>query len=1378
MKLTAASTSKTPTFGEDLWVTRTALESEASGYFLVPEENRDEGWREVSLAEASEVRGRGYTGNHDPKGTRPDDNKTKPECKDKGMCDYNIHEMLVSLNLQDTPVGYAPPKGPAAYVTLTYNQREASQPATFSHFNVSPKWNLNWLSFIEDDPMMAGAGSSSVMHHVAGGGSTNYSDMNPNTKNFAVDKRDASSLAAITLNPIKYQRSLSDGSVEVYGHSDGATQFPRRVFLTQIIDPSGNAMTLNYDSALRLKSLTDATGRDTTFSYDLPSRPMLITRITDPFGRTAQITYDSTGHLSEITDVIGLKSTFGYDASSQIDTMITPYGTTKFAYGEYSNPDHLQEAPRRFLEITDPAGYKERVEFRHRAPGITDSDPAGVPQGILAPQLDTPRKLYLDARNTFYWDKHAFHAFQVAPNDYTKARIKHWAHVYPNQPNNPITSNVIESIKFPLENRVWMNYPGQSSLWGGALQGILNKPSAVGRVLDDGSTQLTQFTYNGSGNVTKRIDPRGRETSFEYYPNQIDLSRVQQKTSAAASGFSTIAEFTYNSQHLPKTYNDAAGQTTKYDYNSAGQITQATDPLGHITKYEYDNLGYLKWILNPNQKTAVSFTYDAFSRVETRTDSEGHVIKFDYDALDRLTTETYPDGTTRVFTWDKLDLIDVKDRQSRHTAYGYDYTRNLRQITDPVGGLTGIDYHENGRLKNIVDPNGHVTMWDIDVQGRVIEKVHTGGSKITNTYEATTSRLKAIKDPLGQTKQYTYSSDNRLAGIEYLNAQIKTPAVHFSDDLFFPRVATMTDGGGTTTYEYVPVGALGALKLRKEDGPYTSDAISYTYDELGRVIRRDVDASAESFTYDSLGRLDSHTSPLGVFKHSYLGETGQLTSGNIPGGNIRTDWTYDTNTNGRRLKTITSSGVSRAYQYTTTPENLIKQIIESASAGAAQTWDYGYDDADRLLQGRSSSGAQYDYTYDKADNITSWGKLDVMSAKYYGATYNSLNQISYSNYYFVYDANGNVTDDGFRTYKWDAENRLVGIIDKARPRFFSETTIRYDGLGRRNAIVTPRGTGKGLFGTEIRYLWCGAALCQARTNGDVVSRRYYPEGELIVGSGTQLYYAKDHLGSVRDVLDIQNGNNVASYDYDPYGNPSQTAGTMSTDFRYAGMFYHQDSGLYLTYYRAYDPRLGRWLSRDPIAETSRWMANDSLFGIIRRNLYAYVRDNPTNLSDLYGLADGGTTTTISVTEGGNRTGPTYGATIIVNLPDAGTQTLSGSSWPNATNSNPGVASGTYSATYSSTGHHGTSPGVRLNNGGAVSTVGNQPNPAQDGGPFSTGINIHCGASATNCGSAGCITVNPVDAGCDHLFNSLSPGQVTVIITRSTPDSGSPDSGTP
>jgi RHS repeat-associated protein len=161
--------------------------------------------------------------------------------------------------------------------------------------------------------------------------------------------------------------------------------------------------------------------------------------------------------------------------------------------------------------------------------------------------------------------------------------------------------------------------------------------------------------------------------------------------------------------------------------------------------------------------------------------------------------------------------------------------------------------------------------------------------------------------------------------------------------------------------------------------------------------------------------------------------------------------------------------------------------------------------------------------------------------------------------------------------------------------------FRYDGLGRRVAIIEQDGALSG----ETRHLWCGETLCQARSAAGLVMRRYYEEGEL--ADGAKLYYAQDHLGSVRDVVDA-NSHTLASYDYDPYGLPTRTTGTAHTDFRYAGLLLHYPSGLYLANYRAYDPASGRWISRDPIGEVG---------GI---NLYTYVGGNPLSYVDPLGLS--------------------------------------------------------------------------------------------------------------------------------------------------------------
>src|SRR5262249_54999763 len=144
---------------------------------------------------------------------------------------------------------------------------------------------------------------------------------------------DASVLTLTSAKPVTYKRFLRDGSVETYARSDGSTTFPRRVFLSQVIDPQGNVLSLSYDNQMRLMALTDATGRKTSFAYELPAMPLLVTRITDPFGRAATLAYDASGGLSAITDVLGLTSRFTYDASSLINAMTTPYGTTNFAYG-------------------------------------------------------------------------------------------------------------------------------------------------------------------------------------------------------------------------------------------------------------------------------------------------------------------------------------------------------------------------------------------------------------------------------------------------------------------------------------------------------------------------------------------------------------------------------------------------------------------------------------------------------------------------------------------------------------------------------------------------------------------------------------------------------------------------------------------------------------------------------------------------------------------------------------------------------------------------------------------------------------------------------------------------------------------------------------
>ncbi len=199
------------------------------------------------------------------------------------------------------------------------------------------------------------------------------------------------------------------------------------------------------------------------------------------------------------------------------------------------------------------------------------------------------------------------------------------------------------------------------------------------------------------------------------------------------------------------------------------------------------------------------------------------------------------------------------------------------------------------------------------------------------------------------------------------------------------------------------------------------------------------------------------------------------------------------------------------------------------------------------------------------------------------------------------DLNGNlanVTSATYtKTYEWDAVNRLTAING---PTNRSEFT--YDGFGRRVKILEKQ---NGVPVTTNYYLWCGTELCEQRNStGGTVTKRFFQRGEQI--SGTNYFFTRDHLGSVREMTDSAAAVQ-ARYDYDPYGRRTKISGALDADFGFTGHYTHAASGLCLALFRAYGADTGRWLNRDPIGE---------LGGL---NLYGYVGNNPINYFDPLGL---------------------------------------------------------------------------------------------------------------------------------------------------------------
>lgn len=717
-------------------------------------------------------------------------------------------------------------------------------------------------------------------------------------------------------------------------------------------------------------------------------------------------------------------------------------------------------------------------------------------------------------------------------------------------------------------------------------------------MLDDGTTQLSQYQYNDLGNVTEATDPLGRRTAYTYAGNGIDLLEVRQTTGTAND---LLASYTHNSQHEPLTVTDAARQTTTYTYNAQGQALTVTNAKNETMTSAYDTRGYLQSVTGPVTGATTTYTYDGLGRVRTVTDSDGYAVTTDYEALDRPTVITYPDTTFQQITYDKLDVSQTQDRLGRITQFGHDNVRRVTSITDPLLRQTTIGWCKCGSPAQMTDALMHTTTWNRDLQGRLTSKVSADNTHVNYVYETTTSRLQKMTDAKGQVTNYQYFTDEDLKQVSYTNATIATPTVNYTYETIYDRLATMADGTGTTIYAYHPVVAapsppqLGATQLASVDGPLANDTTTYSYDELGRMLSRAINGVAASTSYDALGRRTNVTNPLGSFDYAYDGATNRPII--MSSEASESFYTYYDLPKDRRLKEITNEvqGPQVSYFfYAYQTEGEIYKMIRHLPAVSEDT--FAYDAADQLTS--STHGTSRTYAYDVAANRTQ----EVIAGGQTDFVYNNVNQMTtrsgaQGNATFAYDLNGSLTSDGTRTLDWDGANRLVAVNIGTHRSEFS-----YDGLGRRTHIVEKDNS---VITSDKRYVWCGNKICEERdATGAVVQRRFYEQGEQV---GTaNYYYTRDHLGNVRELLDYR-GILLTRYDYDAWGRQTKLSGTQDSGFGYGGYFVHQPSGLLLKWYRAYDANLARWTSRDPIGEIG---------GI---NLYAYVSNCPIDGTDPDGL---------------------------------------------------------------------------------------------------------------------------------------------------------------
>jgi len=240
--------------------------------------------------------------------------------------------------------------------------------------------------------------------------------------------------------------------------------------------------------------------------------------------------------------------------------------------------------------------------------------------------------------------------------------------------------------------------------------------------------------------------------------------------------------------------------------------------------------------------------------------------------------------------------------------------------------------------------------------------------------------------------------------------------------------------------------------------------------------------------------------------------------------------------------------------------------------------------------------------------------------------YNEGNELVSDSETYAYDKNGNlirkVASDGTTAYTWDYENRLIKVT---RP---DGTVIQfsYDPFGRR---ISKKVTQGAAVTTMTRYFYDDKNLILEYDGAGSVGNKYVhgpgiDEPLAVMTSKGTYFYHLDGLGSVVALTD-QRGITVQTYGYDSYGNMNDQKSRVKQAFSFTGREWDKETELY--YYRAryYDPKGGRFISKDPIAILGN-ISNNSynvsekqyLSSIV--NPYSYTENNPINFTDPTGLA--------------------------------------------------------------------------------------------------------------------------------------------------------------
>ena len=710
----------------------------------------------------------------------------------------------------------------------------------------------------------------------------------------------------------------------------------------------------------------------------------------------------------------------------------------------------------------------------------------------------------------------------------------------------------------------WGNCTDSSDPCGGSVSAVYpgkgnlrNRPVSV--TTPDGGTW--EFGYDRSGNLVSRTNPEGAVTRMTYRNGAV---------ASVKDPYGVVTRLAYDRFHNLTEASDSRGNTSLYGYDLLGRCVSVTNPKGAVQKREYDPVG----------------------RVVRVLDFDGNDIRLSYDGIDNLTE--YRDNV-------------------QHVEYGYSGMWKLTRRRDHRG-VVNFRYDREERLRRVINERLQSYEFALDAVGNVTAEKGFDGA-VRHYLRDRGGRV--VRETLlsGTEREYGYDACSRVTRVSYPTAgdPDQTYAYGLSG-----RLVQASRGESTVEFAY---NSLGLPVRETADG----NTILRTYDHTGRILTLDSTAGASlRYTRNGYGELEGFTA----------------TGGSDADGAGSWESAHRHDALGFEVERILPGGVVRSFAY-----DDIGRLVDARTRKDSRTRHmrrYRWGVADRLLSVEDSRRGETRYSYtptgqleraEYPDGREQWRKSDqtgnlypdpdMRLRRYLGG--GRLEQDG--EWHCEYDADGNLTErylgtgrwlDGKKDrwrYRWNADGSLAKVVRPDK----REVEFTYDALGRRLSKS---------FGTTVtRWVWNGNvplhqwkqhreySVVEDRWNTDTERRDMtvwlFDEDSFVpmamIKEGRSYSILTDQLGTPTEAYDTE-GNEVWSRVLDMDGNViGETGNKGMVPFLFQGQYYDRETGLAYNRFRYYSPKMGMYVSQDPIGLAG---------GIL--NLYGYV-DDTLSFIDILGL---------------------------------------------------------------------------------------------------------------------------------------------------------------